>query len=352
MTAVDDAAKDASEDAGGEGPDAGLLVLLTLAVLGLLIVLAIGGQLLDPGGAGGSPVAARVSLAAAFVGGLLAFLSPCSVAVVPGFFAYAFDTRGDLLRHTYVFFLGLALVFVPLGFGASVVGEALRVHQTLLVQASGWAMVAIGVVLLAGWDPFARLGAWAGRLTDRGLSRARTETGRTFVLGAVFGLATTSCTAPILAGIAVLSVGAGLAPVQSMVLFLVFALGIAAPLFALAWAGDRTAFLDRLKSGRWTLSVGGREVRLSASKVLAGVTFILLGLLFVATDGTRELVGLYDAVGATELYERLDLAAQRALGGLVGWVLGLAGVAAAGGLWWWRRRRRRRQGPGGSGDDG
>lgn len=330
--------------AAAGGPDADMLVLLTLAVVGLVVVLAIGGQLLSPAGATGGPIAAQVSFAAAYIGGLLAFLSPCSVAVVPGFFAYAFDTRGALVRHTYVFYLGLSLVFVPLGFGASLFGQVLSDHQDLLIAGSGWAMILLGVVLLLGIDPFARLARAGGAASGRGLSRARTDTGRTFAFGAFFGLATTSCTAPILAGITVLSVGAGLAPVESVLLFLVFALGIATPLFGLAWAGDRTAFLDRLKGGRWTLRLGGREVKLAASKVLAGAALVLLGALFLLTDGTRELLGLYDAIGATDLYERLDLAVQQALGGVVGQVLAVAAAAALVGLWWWRRSRRRRPG--------
>ena len=54
-----------------------------------------------------------VGYLAAFLGGLLALLSPCSALLLPSFFAYAFTGRGRLLAHTGVFYLGLAATLVP-----------------------------------------------------------------------------------------------------------------------------------------------------------------------------------------------------------------------------------------------
>ena len=57
------------------------------------------------------------SFAAAFVGGALALLAPCSALLLPAFFAYAFSSRTQLFGRTVLFLAGLCTVFVPLGLG-------------------------------------------------------------------------------------------------------------------------------------------------------------------------------------------------------------------------------------------
>ncbi len=327
-----------AEDPDGEnGPS---LPQLTLLVTGLVVVLAVGGQLLHPARGAYDAAPTGVGLAAAYLGGLLAFLSPCSVAVIPGFFAYAFDQRADLLRHTYVFYLGLALVFVPLGFGASLTGELLQTHRSLLVLVAGWTMILLGLAVLLN-VPMPS----GNRFLPDAVTQGSNLTTRVFLLGAFFGLATSTCTAPILAGITVLSVGAGLGPLHAILLFLVFALGIASPLFLLAWAGDRTALLERFRGGTWTLTLGEREVAMHSSRVITGLVLVALGVVFLVTDGTRTLLDAYDTVGATALYERLDAQIRDALAGWRGRALtaGVLATLAAWGLW------RRKTGP--DGDD-
>jgi cytochrome c biogenesis protein CcdA len=52
---------------------------------------------------------------------VLSLLSPCSALLLPAFFAYAFQSRRDLLAKTAVLYLGLAATLVPLGMGISAV---------------------------------------------------------------------------------------------------------------------------------------------------------------------------------------------------------------------------------------
>ncbi len=54
----------------------------------------------------------------AFLGGLLALLSPCSALLLPAFFAYSFTSRTRLLGRTALFYAGLCLTLVPLGWPA------------------------------------------------------------------------------------------------------------------------------------------------------------------------------------------------------------------------------------------
>jgi cytochrome c biogenesis protein CcdA len=55
----------------------------------------------------------EVAYLAAFLGGVLSLLSPCSALLVPAFFAYAFQSRRRLLAKTVVFYVGLATTLVP-----------------------------------------------------------------------------------------------------------------------------------------------------------------------------------------------------------------------------------------------
>ena len=70
-----------------------------------------------------------LGLLAAFAGGVLALLSPCSALLVPSFFAYAFSRPTQLLGRTAVFYLGLCLTLVALGVGSSLVSSLFYGHR-------------------------------------------------------------------------------------------------------------------------------------------------------------------------------------------------------------------------------
>ncbi|MDQ3659383.1 MAG: cytochrome c biogenesis protein CcdA, partial [Actinomycetota bacterium] len=92
----------------------------------------------------------EISLLAAFFGGLLSLLSPCSALLLPAFFAYAFDSRGDLIKRTGVFYLGLATTLVPLGMGISAVSGLFYGQRRTLILASGLLLIAFGILQIAG----------------------------------------------------------------------------------------------------------------------------------------------------------------------------------------------------------
>ncbi len=78
----------------------------------------------------------EASLLAAFFGGLLSLLSPCSALLLPAFFAYAFGGGGGLVKRTGIFYLGLATTLVPLGMGISAVSGLFYGHRQVLVLIS------------------------------------------------------------------------------------------------------------------------------------------------------------------------------------------------------------------------
>ena len=234
----------------------------------------------------------EISYLAAFVGGILSLLSPCSALLLPAFFAYAFQSRKDLLAKTAVFYFGLAATLVPLGMGISAVSRLVYGERSTLIAVSGAVIILLGVLQLLGRGfklpgPLSRM---------RGMVRGET-TGATFALGAVYGFAG-FCSGPILG--AVLTVAASSGQVfRGAVLLAIYALGMAAPLFLMA------ALWDRFDLGRrsWLrgreLSIG--RLRIHTINVVSGVMFILLGSVFIAYEGTSALSGLYEENGAVEV---------------------------------------------------
>ncbi|EPD91434.1 MULTISPECIES: cytochrome c biogenesis CcdA family protein [Streptomyces] len=230
----------------------------------------------------------EVGYVAAFLGGLLALLSPCSALLLPAFFAYSIDSAGRLIARTGIFYLGLATTLVPLGAAGSFAGRLFYGHRDLLVTVGGWLIIALGVAQIVG------LGFAPRRLAEASGRIRPTTALSVYALGAVYGLAG-FCAGPILGSVLTVAAVHG-NPVYGGVLLAVYALGMAVPLFVLALLWDR---LD-LGRRRW---LRGRELRLGrlrlhTTSLLSGLFFVLLGVLFLAFDGAAGLPGLTDVDGA------------------------------------------------------
>ncbi|WP_443075839.1 cytochrome c biogenesis CcdA family protein [Streptomyces sp. TRM 70351] len=267
----------------------------------------------------------EVGCLTAFLGGLLALLSPCSALLLPAFFAYAFAAPGLLLRRTAAFYGGLCLTLVPLGVAGSYAGRLFVGHREALVAAGGWTMVALGLAQAAGLGfGSRRAGAVAARLGPALTARPAAPAAQppddqptapspgavpspvpapsplpaavapyasVTALGAVYGLAG-FCAGPILGGILTVSALGG-APVYGGLLLAVYALGMAVPLLCLALVWKRWELGRR----RW---LRGRPVRIGrfrahSTSLVSGAFFVLIGVVFLRSGGTSALPGLLDA---------------------------------------------------------
>jgi cytochrome c biogenesis protein CcdA len=253
---------------------------------------------------------------AAFLGGLLALLSPCSALLLPAFFAYSVDSAARLIARTGIFYAGLATTLVPLGAAGSVAGRFFQGHRDLLVTGGGWLIIALGVAQALGFG-FAprRLAEASGRIRP-------TSAVSVYALGLVYGLAG-FCAGPILGSVLTVAALGGSA-VYGGLLLAVYALGMAVPLFVLALLWDRYDLGRR----RW---LRGRPVRLGrlelhTTSLLSGGFFVLLGGMFLAFDGTTSLPGLM-SVDASFAAEQWAARAGRAV---PDWLLlpGLVAVVA------------------------
>jgi cytochrome c biogenesis protein CcdA len=240
---------------------------------------------------GGRPRVVEVSFLASFLGGLLSLLSPCSALLLPAFFAYAFQSRGELVGRTAVFYLGLCATLVPLGMGVSAVSSLVYGYRSTLITVSGLVIIALGVIQAFGggfaFGPIERL---RGNIKGNSLVA-------TFFLGAVYGFAG-FCSGPILGAVLTVAASSG-SVLRGSGLLATYAAGMAAPLFLLALLWDRFDLGHR----RW---LRGREVslgplRFHTTSLLSGLMFVVVGVLFIAFEGTSGLEGLYASGGATDL---------------------------------------------------
>lgn len=170
------------------------------------------------------------SLIVAFVGGILMFLAPCTLPLVPAFLASLVPSEQraqhrELLIRTVLFILGFTVIFVLFGVLTGLIGTSVSAYKSVISQIGGFIIVAFGVSML---DVVAipRLSK-AIRVSDYiRLSNEKRST--SLFLGSLFALGWTPCAGPILASI--LLVASQSATVLSGgVLLLSFSLGLAIP---------------------------------------------------------------------------------------------------------------------------
>lgn len=272
----------------------------------------------------------EAGLAMAFLGGLLALLSPCSALLLPAFFAYSFTSRTKLAARTGVFYVGLCTTLVPLGVAGSFASRLFYGQRDTLVTVGGWTVIALGVAQIAGTGFGSRRMARAAGARRSGSSLS------VFALGAVYGLAG-FCAGPILGGILTVAAVDG-DPFRGGVLLAVYALGMAVPMFALALLWDRFDLgRKRWLRGR-TLRVG--RISLHSTSAVGGLLFIVLGAAFLLFDGTSALPSLISTDTEFALEERLSAIGAVVSDRLV--LLGVAAVVASAGLLVLMRSARRR----------
>lgn len=276
----------------------------------------------------------EVSFLASFVGGLLSLLSPCSALLLPAFFAYAFQSRTELVGRTAVFYLGLCATLVPLGMGISAVSTLVYGHRSALITVSGLVIIAFGVIqLLGGGFAFAPIERLRGGIRGNSLAA-------TFVLGAVYGFAG-FCSGPILGAVLTVAASSG-SVLRGAVLLATYAAGMAAPLFLMALLWDRFDLGHR----RW---LRGREITLGkfsfhTINLVSGLMFIAIGAMFIYFEGTSALEGLYASGGATDLAFTVERWVSRATESVtISVALAILAVLLAGLLVYRLSRRRKKR---------
>mgnify|MGYP001572783220 CR=1 FL=1 len=226
------------------------------------------------------------SLISAFIAGIAALFAPCCITVLlPSYLGSIFRQKRTIVAMTFVFFLGILTVFLPLGLGMAWLGQALSQYHDTIYTIGGIFLLLLGASILVGIHfsmPFSI------HPTNK-----ITGAGSVYVLG-IFSAFATLCCAPVLAGALALSVLPG-SIFWGGLYSLAYVLGMVAPLFVIAYFMDKTNAGQKLNFLKKPISysVIGRKVELRLVDVLSGITFFLMGLLilYLAKAGKLAMQG-------------------------------------------------------------
>ncbi|MCD6015486.1 MAG: cytochrome c biosis protein transrane region [Solirubrobacterales bacterium] len=198
----------------------------------------------------------------AFAAGLVSFLSPCVLPLVPGYLAAVTGVSVTeietadwrrVLAPSLLFIASFSTVFILLGLAATALGQTLRDNQALLSDIGAVMLIVMGALFITA--PFVdRLNReWH---IDALLERA--GKGGPVVAGAAFSIAWTPCTGPALGGILTLA-GIDGELAHGAFLLAVYSLGLAIPFLVTAFAFSRatTAFAAVKRHYRVIVGVGG-----------------------------------------------------------------------------------------------
>ena len=210
------------------------------------------------------------SVIAAVVAGMLALFAPCCISfMLPAYFASSFQNRLRLVAMTFLFAAGVATIILPIALGASLLRQLFAAQHMAIYVAGGLLLIGLAIYLLLGGQihlpmPGQRAGGKVGAFS-------------TYMLGVFSGI-TSSCCAPVLAGVIALS---SVAPSFGIALELgsAYVFGMVAPLFIISllwehfdWKASR---LFHPRTFTWRLGPYRRAV--SSTALLSGLLLLVMG---------------------------------------------------------------------------
>jgi cytochrome c-type biogenesis protein len=213
-----------------------------------------------------------VGLAVAFVAGVLSFLSPCVLPLVPSYVSFITGLSLDELEsrrrvalvHALLFISGFTLIFLALGASATQLGRFLNYNQVWLERFGGVLIIFFGLYLVGAIR-------WSALGRERRVHLQNKPVGYlgSLLVGLAFGAGWTPCIGPILGSILMYtSVKSSLW--QGLTLLLAYSLGLALPFLLAAVAVDR--FIEWFKKFRRYIPLTTR---------LAGGVLVVVGLLLL-----------------------------------------------------------------------
>ena len=209
-----------------------------------------------------------VALPLALLAGLVSFLSPCILPLVPGYLGYVGGLteggkggRGRLLLGVSLFILGFMIVFVVMNALAGTAGLWLVLHRDIITRLSGIVVIAVGLVFIGQFSFLQRTvkPAW---LPATGLAGAP-------LLGLIFGIGWTPCLSPTLTAITLMSLDGG-SPTAGVLLGVAYSLGLGIPFLLVA-----------LGFGWVATSVAWVKKHIRVVNIVGGVLLIVIGVLMV-----------------------------------------------------------------------
>jgi len=220
---------------------------------------------------------ASIGLLVAFSAGLLSFLSPCVLPLIPSYITFitglSFDevqsSRRVALVHGLLFVFGFSLIFLALGATATVIGRVLFSQRDLITKIGGVMIIVFGLYLVGVLN----IGFFA---RERRVHLANKPVGYlgTVLVGIAFGAGWTPCIGPILGSILLYASTEADLP-RGLALLTAYSLGLGVPFILSALAVDRfMSFFQKFKKQMMWMQRG------------AGVLMIGIGVLMITNQFT------------------------------------------------------------------
>lgn len=224
-----------------------------------------------------------VSIAAAFTAGLVSFLSPCVLPLVPGYISMVSGASvdqlqsegnpkvlGKVLLHSILFILGFSVVFISLGASATWIGQAMMSNMPLLGKIAGVVIIIFGLHLTG----LLKIPLLYRDKRFHNAGKPATAAGA-FLIGFAFAFGWTPCIGPILA--AILSLAASQETISAGIMLLaLYSLGLAVPFL-----------LTSLGINKFLKFYNRFRVHLHTVEVFSGVVLIVLGTMIFTNQFTR-----------------------------------------------------------------
>jgi len=229
----------------------------------------------------------HLSVGIAFLAGLVSFVSPCVLPLVPAYLSFLTGssledlksdttaaTRARAVFHSLAFIAGFTVVFVVLGVSASALGGALATHRVLIAQIGGTIVIFLGLQMMGMIRiPFLMLDM---RVHKQHQTRSYWTSG---IVGVAFAAGWSPCIGPILA--AILAMASQQHTGMAALLLVAYSLGLAVPFFITALAiGAVLPLLDRIKRF------------LPAIEFVAGLFLVVVGYVLI-TDSFLNVAGWF-----------------------------------------------------------
>jgi cytochrome c-type biogenesis protein len=232
-----------------------------------------------------------LALPVALIAGIVSFLSPCVLPLVPGYLGYvtgltgvdlAKQRRGRMVAGIALFVLGFTVVFVATGAVFGGLGSWLAISSGWLTRVLGIVVVLMGIVFMGGLGIFQREARVHAR-PPAGLWGAP-------LLGITFGLGWVPCIGPTLAAVQVLAFSDGPSAYKGALLTFVYCLGLGVPFLLIALG---------IRRGLGAMAFFKKHRR--ALQAAGGGLLILVGVLMVSGVWTYWISQVQIWIGTVEL---------------------------------------------------
>ncbi len=251
-----------------------------------------------------TPLEPLVLIPGAFVAGLLMFLAPCTLPIVPGYLLYIAGVpqeeisrennrgRRRMVSNAIAFVVGFSIVFIVLGLFAGTLGVFLSPYRDALARLAGALFIVFGLILTGvitsvigkEWHvkapSYLKLGSWQG----------------SSLIGVLFAFGWSPCIGPILGSVLLVASQSATA-LQGGLLLAIFSLGLGVPFILTALMIERISVYI-VRWGRYTPYIS----RVLGVLLCIVGALILLGSMAIVVDwGYR----LFDWLGYNKLYKYL-----------------------------------------------